>query len=55
MCTQPELFYKQTDDILALMRKIAPLHETSIKVNEKKRTIERWLNAPFKVLEIVLE
>ena len=56
MCTWPELFYKQTDDILALMRKIARLHETSLKVNEKKKTnIERWLNAPFNVLEIVLK
>ena len=55
MCTRPELFYKQTDDILALMRKIARLHETSLKVNEKKTNIERWLNAPFNALEIVLE
>ena len=55
MCTRPELFYKQTDDILALMRKIARLHETSLKENEKNTNIERWLNAPFNALEIVLE
>ena len=46
MCTWPELLYKQTDDILALMRKIARLHETSLKVNEKKKRIlkDGWMH-----------
>ena len=48
MCTQPELFYKQIDDILALMRKIAPLHETSIKVNEKKDDYWKMVECTFK-------
>lgn len=47
MCTRPELFYKQTDDILALMRKIAPLHETSIKVNEKQDDYWKMVECTF--------
>ena len=34
MCARPELFCKQNDDILALMRKTAPLQETSLTVND---------------------
>ena len=47
MCTRPELFYKQTDDILALMRKIARLHETSLKVNEKKNEYWKMVECTF--------
>ena len=47
MCTWPELLYKQTDDILALMRKIARLHETSLKVNEKKNEYWKMVECTF--------